>query len=116
MKHKELYCVEHNVDILGMKTTMNASVIAGSNTPLLISKKQLGLWQAIIHMDSSKLELVVNGRRITFITPESKAGLQLLPIHSQQLAAVGVNLRPGEGCEVNMLLEEMPKLEDEDDE
>ena len=50
--------------------------------------------------------MLLNGKRVTFISPETKAGLQLLPIDARQAGQVGVNVKPG-GYEVNMLIDDM---------
>ena len=84
---------------------MEVSIISGKSTPLLVSKKQLSLWRTVIHVESGRMEMLLRGRRITFISPESPKGLQLLPIDARQVETMGVNVKPG-GYEVNMLAED----------
>ena len=98
--------MELKINVFGMDTTVDVSIISGNTTPLLVSKKQLSLWKTIIHVDTGRVEMLVNGQRITFISPETKAGLQLLPIDTRQVGQVGVNVKPG-GYEVNMLIDDM---------
>ena len=50
--------------------------------------------------------MLLNERRITFISPELNTGLQVLPIDTGHIGQVGVNLKPG-GFEVNMLIDDM---------
>ena len=89
-----------------METTIDVSIISGQATPLLVPKKELSLWKTVMHVKTGRVEMLLNGKRVTFISPETNAGLQLLPIDARQLGQVGFNLKPG-GYEVNMLIDDM---------
>ena len=104
-RHDELFNVNLRINVFGMETTMEVSIISGQSTPLLVSKKHLSLWRTVIHVESGRMEMLLRGRRITFISPESPKGLQLLPIDARQVGTMGVNVNPG-GYEVNMLAED----------
>ena len=106
VRHHELFNVELKINVFGMETTIDVSIISGQATPLLVSKKQLSLWKTVIHVETGRVEMLLNGKRVTFISPETKAGLQLLPIDARQAGQVGVNVKPG-GYEVNMLIDDM---------
>ena len=66
----------------------------------------MSLWNTVIHVGTGSVEMLLNQRKITFISPESKTGLQLLPIDIRNFGQGGVNLKPG-GFEVNMLIDGM---------
>ena len=97
-----------------METRNDVSIVSGQATPLLVLKKQLSLWKTVIHVETGGVKMLFNGKRVTFISPETKAGLQLLPIDARQVGQVGFNVKPG-GYEVNMLIDNMRQEQKFDD-
>ena len=87
-------------------TTIDVSIISSQATPLLVSNKQLSLWKTVIHVETGRVEMLLNGKRATFISSETKAGLHLLPIDACQVGQVGVNVKLG-GYKVNILIKDM---------
>ena len=94
-RHHELFTVELKINVFGMETTIGGSIISGQATPLLVSKKQVSLWKTVTHVENGRVQMLLSGKRVTFISPETKAGLQLLPIDALQVGQVGVNVKPG---------------------
>ena len=80
MQHHELFNLELKMTVFGMETTIDVSIISGQATPLLVSKKKISVWKTVIHVKTGHVEMLLNGKRFTFISPEAKAGLQLLPM------------------------------------
>ena len=63
-QHKELYVVNLKVDPFGIETTFPISVIGGADTPLLVSKAQQATWHTVLRMQTGRIGMVIDGRRV----------------------------------------------------
>ena len=104
-QHKELYTVDLKVDPFGIATTFPISVIGGADTPLLVSKAQQATWHTILRMQTGRIAVMIEGRRVEFVSPESPSGLMLIPIAARQSRSVGLKVAPKKDYEVNVLME-----------
>ena len=104
-QHKELYTVDLKVDPFGIATTFPISVIGGADTPLLVSKAQQATWHTILRMQTGRIAVMIEGRRVEFVSPESPSGLMLIPIAARQSRSVGLKVMPKKDYEVNVLME-----------
>ena len=104
-QHKELYVVNLKVDPFGIDTTFPISVIGGADTPLLVSKAQQATWHTVLRMQTGRIGMVIDGRRVDFVSPESPSGLMLIPIAGRQSRSVGLKVMPKKDYEVNVLME-----------
>ena len=80
---EEMYQVELVLDLFNQaqfRTTILVSVVSGSQTPLLISKAQLSEWDAIIDVKKNQLSMNLNDKKITFVCPDTKSKLMIIPI------------------------------------
>jgi len=77
----ELYRVIMDLELFGQRVEMEVSVVAGEQTPFLLSKSQLSKWHAVIDVFNNRVKLVINGRQIMCICPPSSANLMILPLY-----------------------------------
>ena len=91
-RHHKLFTVELKINVFGMETTIGGNIISSQATPLLVSKKQVSLWKTVIHVETGRVEMLRNGKRVNFISPERKEGRQLLPIDARQVGQFGANV------------------------
>ena len=66
--------------LFGEDVSITVSVVAGSQTPFLLSKAQLSFWKAVIDVEDNTVVLTINGKNFKYNCPRSGSNLMILPL------------------------------------